>query len=89
LRSETLERLEQLPAAPSGLPSHLRRVQSATPGMEVQMLTTRAGGKRWVLRWETLGRNRDKPRDFVPPPSELRLYELPEGDGASGRRQGG
>ena len=89
LRSETLERLEQLPAAPSGLPSHLRRVQSATPGMEVQMLTTRAGGKRWVLRWETLGRNRDKPRDFVPPPSELRLYEFPEGDGAPGRRQGG
>lgn len=83
LSGETLERLAQLPPVPSDLPATVRRVQSTVPGMEVQMLTARAGGKRWVLRWETLGRNRDKPRDFVPPPSELRLYELPEVDGAA------
>ena len=56
------------------------RVQSAAAGMEVQTLTSRANGRRWVLRWETLGRNRDRPRESAPPPSELRLYELPDID---------
>jgi hypothetical protein len=80
LHGETLERMTQLAAAPASLPSALRRVQSATPGMEVQTLTARANGRRWVLHWETLGRNRDRPRESSPPPSDLRLYELPDAD---------
>ena len=80
LRGPTLERLEQLPAPPSALPSALRQVQAPEPGMEVQFLSTRADGRRWVLRWETLGRNRDKPRTSAPPPSELRLYDFPDAD---------
>lgn len=38
------------------------------------------GGRRWVLRWETLPRNRDRPRDIAPPPTELRLHEFPDMD---------
>lgn len=33
-------------------------------------------GIKYVLRWETLGSNRDQPRDKFPPPGELRLYKL-------------
>jgi hypothetical protein len=80
LNGDSLDPVEQLPAAPAVLPAALRRVQSGTPGMEVQSLTARANGRRWVLRWETLGRNRDKPRVVAPPPTELRLYELPDAD---------
>ena len=83
LRGDTLETVGQLPAATATLPSALRRVRSPTPGMEVQTLTSRAAGRRWVLLWETLGRNRDKPRESAPPPTELRLYELPDTDTSS------
>lgn len=69
-----------LPPAPAVLPPALRRVRGTTPGLEVQTLSTRSGGRRWVLRWETLGRNRDKPRAEAPPPSELRLFEWPDAD---------
>jgi hypothetical protein len=30
----------------------------------------------FVLRWETLKRNRDKPYDFVPEPQPLELYHF-------------
>ncbi len=34
-------------------------------------------GVRYVLRWETLPENRDRPRTGeLPPPSALRLYKL-------------
>jgi len=88
MNGETLEVAATLPAATATLPAALRRVQSPTPGMEVQTITSRAAGKRWVLRWETLGRNRDRPRDFTPPPTELRLYELPEADTSGAVRVG-
>jgi hypothetical protein len=32
--------------------------------------------ERLLLRWETLPANRDRPREEIPPPSELRLYVL-------------
>jgi hypothetical protein len=56
--------------------------------MEVQSLTSRYGGRRYVLRWETLSRNRDRPRDEAPPPSALRIYELPDGESAGAARIG-
>ena len=31
---------------------------------------------KYVLRWETLPMNRDRPRDHVPKPSTLRLYKI-------------
>jgi hypothetical protein len=56
--------------------------------MEVQSTATRADGRRWVLRWETLPRNRDLPRDEVPPPTELRVYELPDTETNTATRVG-
>ena len=64
------KRVELLPPAPPVLPSELMH---ASAGMEVRTLVT----GRWALRWETLPCNRDLPRDEIPSPTELRLYELP------------
>jgi hypothetical protein len=47
------------------------------PGIEVQTLTSRSDGRFWVLRWETLPRNRDLLRKNAPSASRLRLIELP------------
>ncbi|MEO6993535.1 MAG: hypothetical protein ABI273_07890, partial [Lacunisphaera sp.] len=57
-------------------------------GMEVQTEVAHANGRRWVLRWETLPRNRDLPRDSAPAPAELRLYNFPDADTASAARVG-
>ena len=57
---------------PSIIPAALRKVRSTSPGLSVHFLTRRSEGRTWVLRWETQGRNRDKPHPTIPPPSELR-----------------
>ncbi len=88
LDGETLENLGSLPPLPTALPAELRRVRSPVPGMEVHSLSSRGGGRRWVLRWETLPRKRDKPRKSAPPPSELRLYSLPESETEGAARVG-
>lgn len=36
-------------------------------------------GVRYMLRWETLGTNRDRPRESAPPPSMLRLVRIEQG----------
>lgn len=82
----TLERKATLPAAPAVLPAEL--MQPSQSGMEVQTAVAREKGRRWVLRWETLPRHRDLPRDSAPSPSELRLYNLSDGDAASAARVG-
>jgi hypothetical protein len=79
------ERVELLPPAPSVLPQELMR---ASAGMEVHTVASRDGGHRWVLRWETLPRNRDLPRKEIPPPSELRLFEFPDADTNTAERVG-
>lgn len=76
----TLRPLALLPPPPGPLPASLAAPNSGLPGMEVQTAVSRADGRRWVLRWETLPRNRDRPREKAPPPVELRLYELPDAD---------
>ena len=88
LRGDTLERSGEWPALPPELPDSLCRVRSDFPGMEVQSLGSRANGQRWVLRWETLGRNRDRPRASVPPATELWLYPLPDGETSDAQRVG-
>lgn len=58
-------------------PAALDRVESSFPGMEVQRLTSKAGSTTYLLRWETLGPNRDRPRTGpLPAPSMLRVYEI-------------
>ena len=70
------------------MPEALAKPVSDYPGMEVQTAVSRLDGRRWVLRWETLPRNRDQPRPSAPPPSELRLYELPDADTGGATRIG-
>src|SRR5690606_4845932 len=74
LDSRTLATLRTIPPPAPILPAALQTTRAATPGMEVQTIQTRHAGRRWVLRWETLPRNRDLPRKETPPPTELRLY---------------
>ena len=82
----TLARTADLPPGPPALPAELRAPRVA--GMEVQSVVSRHAGRRWVLRWETLPRNRDLPRESAPPPTELRLYELSDGDMDTSARVG-
>ena len=79
--SKTLQIVRTLPPAPSPVPASLLAVRGDFPGLSVQSLIRHTPGRTWLLRWETLGRNRDRPHPVIPPPSELRLYELPNESG--------
>jgi hypothetical protein len=81
LRAEDLAPIEQLPAGPALLPARLLGPLGSYPGLEVNLQVNRAGGVCHVLRWETLPRNRDFPRTEFPPPTELRLFEVPDTGG--------
>ena len=69
-------------------PKGFTRLESTWPGMELRTAAdlgqseTQAGappGAHYLLRWETLPANRDRPRPPpLPPPSMLRLVELRE-----------
>ena len=65
---------------PRPWPAELGRPKSDVPGMAVRWRTDTGSsgepGMRYVLRWETLGANRDRARNVTPPPSMLRLYKL-------------
>lgn len=77
---KTLAVLAKLPAKASTLPKRFREPVSKFPGLGVHTETSRLEGRRWILRWETLGPNRDLVNREVPPPSELRLYELDDNE---------
>jgi hypothetical protein len=62
-------------------PASLGKAESAFPEMQVRWCSdSGAGGgsgRRFALRWEALGPNRDRPREAPwPEPSMLRLYEF-------------
>lgn len=72
--------LEQMPN-PETMPAALRKVTSDFPGMGVRTRndsgTSGDTDTRYVLRWETLGSNRDQAREKPwPEPSQLTLYTL-------------
>jgi hypothetical protein len=80
LDEETLKPVGRAPRGPT-VPKRLRGPESDFPGMAVRWRWSRgeggAEGVRYALRWETLGRNRDRPRKGpLPDPSTLRLYEF-------------
>jgi hypothetical protein len=81
VRSDTLGVIAALPAAPAATPRE--RVNPVSPGMELHSISSRAAGRHYVLRWETLPPNRDRPRAAAPPPAELRLYESADTPGAT------
>jgi hypothetical protein len=82
LDPETLKPTGTIQERPAFPPS-LTKVESSYP--EMQILWAGDSGKsgergvRYVLRWETLPQNRDRPRTTIPPPTMLRLYKLRSG----------
>lgn len=81
LDPDTLVAVEQVPRVPRDTPAALDTVESAFPGMQVRTATDLGESgevdHRYLLRWETLGRNRDRPRDPPhPPASRLALYKV-------------
>jgi BNR repeat-containing family member len=82
--ARTLELLEKPAAAAAGIPRALDKVESGFPGMEIRRAgdsgTSGAPGVRYLLQWETLGPNRDRPRQPpLPAPSTLRLHKIRTG----------
>lgn len=83
LDEATLEPLERVANRKSSIPSSLKKVESPFPGMQVRFCGDSGSsgdpGKRYMLRWETLGPNRDRPREKPwPEPSTLRLCLVEE-----------
>ena len=81
LDPDTLVAVEQVALVPRDTPAVLDTVESAFPGMQVRTATdlgeSGEAGHRYLLRWETMGRNRDRPRDPPhPPASLLTLYKV-------------
>jgi len=66
--------------AVSEVPVEILKVEGDFPGLEVRLAWgSGAGpnGEKYLLRWETLSANRDRPRQGpLPPPSLLRVYSL-------------
>ena len=63
------------------LPRSLNRVESDFPGMQIRRAQDLGNcgtdGVRYILHWESLGPNQDRPRQApVPAPSTLRLHKL-------------
>jgi hypothetical protein len=74
---KTLELLERLPKERGKQSLKPKQRGSEFPGIENRSTSSTSNGTQWVLRWQTLGPNRDLEVRDVPPPSELRLYEIP------------
>jgi hypothetical protein len=76
----TLEPLGAEPATtqPRRYPSALAKPQSDFPGMQVNWSADNGTkARRYILRWETLGTNRDRPREgSLPDNGDLVLYEI-------------
>lgn len=80
LSEETLQPVGNLPPVEE-LPASLRSTEGGFPGMGVRLASdagsSGAKGVRYVLRWETLAPNRDRPRPGeLPPPSMLRVIRV-------------
>jgi hypothetical protein len=80
LDPQTFKPIGRLPSRRQ-LPQEFSRVQSTWPEMAVRTAgdsgRSDQPGVRYLLRWETLPPNRDRPRPApYPPPSMLRLYEI-------------
>ncbi len=77
LDEESLSVIKELPVD-KGYPEDLEKTRSAFPGMKVNLLTEQtAEGDNFTLRWETLDRNRDLPREgALPAPTSLMLYHM-------------
>ena len=82
LDEKTLAPVGHAPAK-ARYPASLNQITSEMPGMTVHMQSAGRSGPHselW-LRWETLGPNRDHPREgAAPPPSRLQVIEISPAD---------
>ena len=79
LDSDTLKPVGEISPVPPPLPEELMAPRSDWPEMETRILESvgdKTDGTGFFLRWETLGPNRDKPRDTTPPPVPLTLVSV-------------
>lgn len=81
LSPDTLAPEEQLPLKSPPIPTSLQKVESDFPGMAVRYRSdageSDSANHYYAIRWETLGPNRDHPRDPPwPDPSMLRVYRI-------------
>lgn len=81
--ARTLRVLDKPLTSKPQVPRSLEKIESDFPGMEIRrsMDTGTCGtpGVRYLLQWETLDANRDKPRQApFPAPSTLRLHKITE-----------
>ncbi|MHC4891357.1 MAG: hypothetical protein ACYTEO_18035 [Planctomycetota bacterium] len=79
LNETTLKPIGEIEETPLW-PEELKKLESDFPGMQVKW-SKDAGENidlnvQYILRWETLGVNRDRRREIVPKPTMLRLYKL-------------
>ena len=79
LDEDTLKPTGKIREAPLW-PKRLSKLESGHSGMQVKWLADAGKSSdpnaQYFLRWETLGVNRDRPRQTVPEASMLRLYKL-------------
>ncbi len=80
LDEQTLSQQEEIPL-PLKAPAALDTVLSDFPGMQVHWLTENKhvvqDSSWYILRWETLGRNRDQARSGpLPSPSPLKIFRI-------------
>jgi hypothetical protein len=78
---ESLRPIEKKITIVPGIPKQLNRVESDFEGMQIQRVedigNTNNKTVCYILQWETLGRNGDRPRTPpLPQPSQLRLHKL-------------
>jgi hypothetical protein len=81
LDEKTLRPMERKYRPAPQYPKELGKLQSDFKGMGIRRAgdlgTSGEAGVRYILQWETLGPNRDRPRKPpLPKPSMLRLYKL-------------
>ena len=83
LDPKDLKPLRRVPSTGPSIPKSLRNIKSDFPGMAVRFCSDAGDsgkpGHRYLLRWETLGAHRDRPREKPwPRPSMLFLCRIPE-----------
>jgi hypothetical protein len=81
--ARTLDLLDKPAPAIAALPRGIGKTDSDFPGMQIRhagdLGTCGTPGVRYLRQWETLGPNRDRPRQPpLPAPSTLRLHKITE-----------
>jgi hypothetical protein len=84
LDENTLKPVGKIPASVQ-LPKEISKIELDFPNIESRRawdlrdqkgVSDHGSDIRYVMKWETLPTNRDRPHPVIPPPSQLRIYEI-------------